>query len=690
MRRYLMVVLFTVLCLAVSGSPGFPQDEKTAVENSGASDNQQKDSSASAEKRDGKAKTDPTYAIDPVVVTATRTETPLSEVTKSIDVVTQKDMETQQQTFIPETLDTVPGVMFQSEGGPGQYSNINIRGAGSQHVQFQYNGIPLRDSADTQNTLQYFTENLYGGSGINRVEVLRGTNSTLYGSAAMGGVINIIPQKWKQGFSAELRNQMGEHNTFIENGSFSYGEENYYINFNPVYINTDGVTNGGTNGYWFNNLGFTGGGGIKFGDNIALEVGNITYSSDMALSSVNPSLNAQHQLVKNQASADEHRESMLTLTGLTFSHQLSPCWDYTIKGAYGNTERHYFWSGTAGDQSNYDGSTTYLETQHNIRPTDWLTVTLGFDYDGATYDGREPRDVSQRTYQEYNESWFGYDFFGQAQTTFFDKSLIFTGGLRFNDHEKFDPKVVGELSAAYIFKPTGTKLHTAFGTGYRTPSLYEIYGGYYYGGQVITIGNPKLKPEESTSYEVGITQPFWNDRIKVGVTWFHIDFDDLIIFDGFNYKYMNAQVGRSEGIEAKVETKLCKYVTLAAAYTYADSKYKETDSDEWQRTNYWPMNVFSFTGTFYPVERLTLAFKVSWESDKIVPLYDTSYNRVLWNESGSARVDLAATYKLVKNYKMVSDVDLFMRIENLLDEDYTESGYTMPGRWIYGGVKMAF
>lgn len=688
MRRYL-IVFFVVLGMAMQTGPVLAQEQGATAAGSVVPDKQESDSKTTDQEKGEKAKTDSTYAIDPVVVTATRTETPLSETTKSIDVVTQKDMETQQQTFMPETLNMVPGVMFQSEGGPGQYSNINIRGAGPQHVQFQFNGIPLRDSADTQNTLQYFTGDLFGGGGINRIEVLRGTNSGLYGSAAMGGIVNIIPQKWQQGFMAAIRSEMGEHNTFIENANLAYGTDKYYFNINPMYINTDGITNGGATGFWYHNMGFTGGAGIKFGDNMALEVSNVTYSNDLALGT-SPSLNAQHQLITNQAYSDQHREGLLTMTGLTFRQQVSPCWDYSIKGAYGSTERHYFWSDTPGNQSNYDGTTTYIEMQHNVQATDWLTLTMGFDYDGATYEGREPQDVSTQTYQDYNEDWFGYDLFGQAQLAFFDKSLLFTGGLRFNDHEKFDSKVVGDLSAAYIFKPTGTKLHTAFGTGYRTPSLYEIYGGYYYGGQVITIGNPDLKPEESTSYEVGVTQTFLNDKLSVGVTWFHIDFDNLIIFDGFNYKYMNANVGETEGIEAKMEAKLCKYFSLGAAYTYANSRYKEKDTSAWARTNYWPRNTFAIIGTAYPIDKLTMSFKVTWEDDKIVPLYDTSYNQVLWKESGNVRLDMATTYKLVKNYKRVSDIDLFLRIENLLDEDYTESGDSMPGRWIYGGIKMSF
>ena len=300
----------------------------------------------------------------------------MAETTKSIDVVTQKDMATQQQPFMPETLDTVPGVMFQPQGGPGQYSTINIRGAGTEHVQFQYNGIRERFGRYPEHSAV-----LHGGHvrrprhqphrGIER------TNSDLYGSAAMGGVVNVISQKWQQGFLAEVRSEMGEHNTFIENANLAYGTDKYYFNFNPMYINTDGITNGGPNGFWYHNMGFTGGGGIKFGDNTTLEINNITYSNDAALGS-SPSLNARHQLITNQAYADEHREGLLTMTGLTFSQQVSSCWDYTVKGAYGSTERHYFLSDIPGNQSNYDGTTTYIEMQHNVRVTDGLTPDSGF------------------------------------------------------------------------------------------------------------------------------------------------------------------------------------------------------------------------------------------------------------------------------------------------------------------------
>jgi vitamin B12 transporter len=697
-RLYLIVAL-TALCLALQAYSGFAQEQTTAVTDSIAPEKQEKGTTATDREKEEKAKAEQPYTIEPVVVTATRTETPLSEVTKSVYVVDKKEMETQQQTSIPEALDIVPGVMVQNQGGPGQYSAVNIRGASSEYVQFQYNGFPLRDAADTQTTFQFLESDLFGQSGINRIEVLNGTNSVLYGSQAIGGVVNIIPQKWQNGFSAELMSEAGSHNTFIENGGFAYGQKDYYINFYPMYITTDGISNGGPNSYWYNNVGFTGGAGIRFGNNMALEVCNITSSSDLALTSAAtyPSLNAQHQLIPNQASPTDHAQSLFNLTGLTFSQQVSSIWDYSIKGAYGTTERRFFepdYNYGAPGSADFGGTTSYIEMQHNVHATDWLTLTGGFDYDGATYFNRVPTVQSYTwtgSYQSYNEDWFGYDLFGQAQMAFFDKSLFFTGGLRFNDHEDFASKVVEEVSAAYIFKKTGTKIHTAFGTGYRTPSLYEIYGGAVNpAGNMVTIGNPKLRPEESTSYDVGVTQNFLNNKLNMGITWFHIDFDNLIIFNDFAYQYQNANVAKTEGIEAKLEAKPCKYFSLTAAYTYANSQYATNNSIDWTRLEYWPMDTFSFIGTVYPIERLSISFKVLWEGDRIVPLYDPSFKEVRWIEPGDIRLDMITTYKILKNYKHIHDIDIFMKITNLLDEHYTESGFQMPGRWIYGGVKMAF
>ena len=626
-------------------------------------------------------------ALEEIVVTATRTEVPLEGTTKSVDVVHAEDVEDLEEYYLPELIDNQPGVLMRRLGGLGQWSNISIRGAGAQHTQFQYNGMPLRDAADTQSTLQYFIEDMFSTTNLDRIEILKGTNSTLYGSQAMGGVINVIPKKWQKGLSAELRGEFGPNDTYIANGRLAYGKDNFYIDVNPLYLTTDGEKYGGEYGYYYENTGLTFGAGVKPTDSTALEFTALIYDTDLALSSVTPALDADGNLIKNQASKDKHRESLIYQLGMNFSHETSKYWDYTVKGSYGETERHYFWSAISGDQSNYDGKTMYMETQHNLHVTNWLTFNVGADYEKQIYDGREPRDtnVGDYTRVDFDEEWGSYDLFTQAQLSFLDKSLLFNLGGRYHNHEKFDDKGLWEVSGAYILKPTNTKFHAQVGTGYRTPSLYEIYGGYLYNGTLITIGNPDLMPEESIGCELGIDQSFLDGKVKVGATYFFTQFEDLIIYDGAANRYDNASKAEISGVEAYLTLRPWKMLRLDFAYTYADSKYKANkDATEWTRKEYLPKSKLDFVATLYPTEKLTIACDVSWQDEKIVPLYDANYASVRWEEDAVTTVNMAVTYELLSFMK------LFVRAENLLDEDYTESAYCMPGRTIYGGVKLFF
>ncbi len=624
--------------------------------------------------------------LEGVVVTADRIETPLSTLAKSVGVVTAAERDALEQYFLPELLDGEPGVFLRRQGGPGQWSNISIRGAGTQHTQFQYNGMPLRDAADTQSTLQYFIENLFTTGNLERVEVLKGPQSTLHGSQAMGGVVNIIPEKWKQGFGWEIRSEFGDRNTFTENGRVYYGQDMFYLDFNPLLVHSDGEKNGGGNGYNYDNLGFTAGAGIRPGPGMALEFSSIVYDSDVALSRVSPSLDAAGNVITNLADPDKHREGFISQYGLAFTHEVTPVWDYSLKGSYGETERRYFWSNVKGNQSNYDGTTSYLEMQQNLHAAEWLTVIFGADYERSTYDGKEPRNPNAGDYTPvlYEEDWYMYDLFSEARFKFLDESLLLSAGGRFNDHEKFDSQFVGEASAAYIFKQFGTKVRSHFGTGYRTPSLYEIHGGYLSRGRLITIGNPDLKPEESLGYEFGIDQSFLNRKLTLGLTWFHTDFDDLIIHDGFANKYENANEAATEGIETYIDYAPFKWLKLSAAYTYADSRYKDSTTSDDVRKEYLPRNKVSGAVMVFPFDGVTGAVRVVWQDEKIVPLYDPNYNNVRWREPDVVTVDASLGYKFLDHY------EVYMRVENLFDEEYTEGGYLMPGRWLYGGLKLSF
>ena len=625
--------------------------------------------------------------IEEIVVTASRVETLLDESTKSIDIVPARERDERQDYFLPEMMDKKPGVILLRNGGPGQFSNISIRGAGFQHTQYQYNGIPMKDAADTQSTLQYFIGDMFSGSNLDRVEVLKGTNSTLYGSQAMGGVVNIIPKKWDRGLEGEARSEIGPNGLYQGNARIAYGSGDYYVDFNPMYITTDGEDFDTQNGFYYDNFGMTFGAGIKPSAGASLEFSGFFSDSDLALSTASPKLDAEGHVLKQMADPDKHRESGMFQLGLIWSQFLSDKWDYTIKGSYGETKRHYFWSAAGGDQSNYDGETTYIEMQHNIYVFDWMTVNAGIDYERNVYDGREPMNPYAGDYRvvNYDESRGGWDAFTQAQFFNSDRNLFITMGGRLNHSDEFDEKAVWEASAAYLVKSSKTKFHAQVGTGYRTPSLYEIYGGYLYNGSLITIGNPDLTPEESFGFEFGVEQKLLHDKIKLGATYFFTGFDDLIIYDGFVNRYANATEAEISGVEAFISIKPNDTAKLEFAYTFTDSKYKENkDAAEWIRKEYLPENKLDIIATLYPCDKLTLSFDFSWQDEKIVPLYDPSYTKVRWEEKAVATVNLAATYRVMEH------VDVFVRADNVLDESYTESGYTMPGRQFFCGAKIYF
>ena len=136
-------------------------------------------------------------------------------------------------------------------------------------------------------------------------------------------------------------------------------------------------------------------------------------------------------------------------------------------------------------------------------------------------------------------------------------------------------------------------------------------------------------------------------------------------------------------MEAYIKTKPFSWLKLDLAYTYTDTRAEE-DNGNWVRGSYQPYNKLNLVATAYPTDKLTVVCDVGYLDKKIIPLYDPSWNQVQWEEKSRWLVNTAATYKLLKF------MDVFVKVNNLFDEDYTESGYYMSGRTVYGGVKLYF
>ncbi|MCU0574012.1 MAG: TonB-dependent receptor [Syntrophobacteraceae bacterium] len=208
--------------------------------------------------------------------------------------------------------------------------------------------------------------------------------------------------------------------------------------------------------------------------------------------------------------------------------------------------------------------------------------------------------------------------------------------------------------------------------------------GYLFMGSLISIGNTDLEPERSLGYELGVEQALLGDVLKVGLTWFRTEFDNLIIYDGFANRYANANEAVALGLETYLKLMPRPWLRLDLAYTYTDSNYRNEDEDQWIPKEYQPRNKVSGLLTVNLPRDLTVSLRALWQDEKIAPLYTPTWSQVRWEEPSVVTFDAALSWTFLKEYQA------YVRVENLLDEDYTESAHVMPGRSVFGGVRLIF
>ncbi len=577
--------------------------------------------------------------LETTVITASRTGTTLGKSTRSIALITREYMETAQKYHIPEMTDQVSGVFTRATGGPGQLTHILIRGVSDDYTQMQYNGIPLKDPSDMMGSLFYSYTNFYSGLNIDNIEILKGVNSTLYGSQAVGGVVNIAPERWTDGFFYESRSELGEYDTMIKHEHMSFGNNEYYANISAHLVDTDG-DGGGKHDSYYRNKGFFANAGTKIGKDMTLEFHAIHYDAKAPGNSTD--------MVYTPDLA-KHRYYRLNQTALLLSHYLFPSWDYILKVAY--TE-----SLVAPDRAKNSGDTFFAEFQNNFYPTTWLTLVAGINYE------HNRKHLESETGNNEHFGSYVWDVFALSKTSFLDETLMLDAGVRYSDHKEFDTEVCWEFSGVYIFEKTDTRIRGHVGTGFRLPSFDEM-----------RFSPPEgLKPETALSYDLGVEQFFMKKKIKLGATWFKINIDDRIYFDA------NDDETKSTGIEGSVSLKPWKSFKFGASYTYLDNKIKEGESD-WKKNTYQflPNSKVNGYATFYPIDGLTAHISFSWMNE-----VEVGWDK--WLEDDPVIVNAALTYHLNDN------AEIWIRAENLFDENYTRKSYTMPSQWIFAGIKFTF
>ncbi len=610
--------------------------------------------------------TAPPADLPGIVVSATRTETPANQIASSVTVITGKDMERDQRRTVPDALQTVPGLDVVQSGGPGGFTSIFMRGTNANHTKVLIDGIDVSDPSNPSRTFD-FGQLLT--SDIDRIEVLRGPQSGLYGADAIGGVISIFTKKGEGPPRATATIEGGSHGTFNQTAGVSGSQDRINYAFNVAHFQSANTP------VTPNELLPPGQKAIgNFYD-------NMTYSTRLGADVTDTfSVNTTARFTDTKLRYTGDSFDPVTFASFPSPLQSTQHFQQIFTRAEG------VWSLFDGRFKNYFGVNYTNHWNSNINPGDDLpSITTGervkYDWRGvaAILPGQtlvlgaehETENLNSSTAHVQNINKAAYI---ELQSEF-AKRLFIVSNVRIDENDRFGDHTTYRVAPAYIVPGTETKLKASYGTGFKSPTLHQLFGDEF------TTANLNLKPEESVGYDAGFEQPI-GDRFRFGATYFHNDIKNLIngVFDQTNFTFTNVNIGKAqtEGVETFAGLTVTSNFRLRGDYTFTRAVDETTGLELLRR----PRNKASISAIWNPYAPLTVSATVLHVGSFVDISRDGSILRL--DAPGYTVVNLAADY-------VVNDqVKVFGRIDNLFDQHYQNpTGFLQPGFGIFGGIRVA-
>ncbi len=619
-----------------------------------------------------------------VVVSATGIPTPLREVASSVTVITAEDLANTQQRSVADALESVPGLNVVQTGGPGGLTSIFMRGTNSNHVKMLLDGVDIGDPSTPNGAFDLGT--LYTND-FARMEVLRGPQSGLYGSDAIGGVISMTTQRGEGPAKASGYVEAGSLGTFNQVASLSGGYNNIGYAFNVGHFASTSIpvtpANIALPGEPINN---------NAND-------NWTYSARLdADVSDSFSVNVVARYIESQLAYTSDLYNYSTGTGYPAPMQDTSYGRFFIGKAEG------LWK-TFDDRlvSTFGVSATdYSRTNASPYPDNAST----YDGDRQTYYWRSnytflPGQNLLAGIERYNESmtsesaWSAMDAntgdtagYLELQSAFAERFFV-AANVRYDSNDDFGDHTTWRIAPALLFPETGTKLKMTYGTAFKAPTLYQLYAPDY--------GNPDLSPEESTGWDAGFEQMLWSDRVGFGATYFHNDITNLIVttYDAatYSYNYANLSSATSQGVEAYLALKITDRLSVRTDYTYTSTIGYFPSGGSFgvscaprDATSCYPLrrpsNKVSVGVNWQPIDPLTVSATLVYLSD----WWDVDRTTfAVVRQPGYTIVNLAANYTVNQN------VAVFGRIDNLFNESYENpNGWLAPGFGAFAGLRLTY
>ena len=573
-----------------------------------------------------------------IVVSANRYEVPASEVGSSVTVIDGEEIERRNPVAVLDLLRTVPGTEVTHAGGPGKIATVRVRGGSGAQALILVDGV--RVNSVTGGTVDF--ANLLAAN-IERIEVLRGPQAT-YGSEAMTGVISITTGRGLPGWRLNVTGEAGTHNHHrFELGLLgAAGPWDYSVS--GTDLSTDGVSHraiegGAVEDDPFENRTYSTRLGAAFLDDGRVDLRVRSYRGDTAVDGFGlEDLNAM-------AGQDEDT------VALTVEKDLRSFWRQTVR--LGQTEGTLLGTDPDTIWNNY-------EIRSEIRQIDLQSdITLGTDNVLNLGFGTESRrGLSVGTFDEEADldSWFVQD---QWSIT---EDVHVTAAIRGDEHSTFGSETSHRVTMSGGWSDGRGRVHGSYGTAFRAPNFNELYFPFS--------GDPNLLPETTEGFDVGVQQRIGGSSVRVDLTWFDIDFDQLIEFDLTSFTFANVAQASSTGAEFTLRYRPDIRASLEFSHTYNRTEDKATGNLLARR----PKNRTTAVAQFQPTDRFTAALMAAFVSDRV------DSNGAVMDDYTKVDLHLSYTRSLWQP---------FVRIENALDEGYFEvPGFVTPGRTVVVGVRL--
>lgn len=589
--------------------------------------------------------------IGEVVVTASKLEEAIGETTSEVTVIKGEEIKKMNVAFIPDVLRKVPDLSVVQSGGDGKLTSVFLRGGDPKHTLVMIDGVKV-NSPSTGG---------YDFSGVSvedieRIEIVKGAQSTIYGSEAMAGVINIITKKGEGRLKLEASLEGGSFGTYHPALTVSGSEKALSYRVTARYFHTDGISaaKDGTERDGYDNASLSWKFGHKTSQDLELELlGN--YYSDR--SEIDDFDFVTGRAIDALQFVQHGNRLLLSARGKLY---LFDKWEQILSISTFRDSLKFRDPVNTFNEADIVNKRQILDWQHNLYLLDALTLTAGFEY-------REEKVENASPFGGFEDTVNNKALYVNSKVKLLRDSLILNAGLRFDDHETAGSKTTYKVGAAYSIREAALTFRTSYGIGFRAPSLNDLFFPGF--------GNPNLKPEDSKSFEAGVSKTLFQERLALSLTYFQQDYKDLIQSDPLTFTPVNIARATVKGIETSATLRITDSLDLRAGYSNIDAEDKDTNLRLIRR----------------PVDKISLG--AGYTARDFSVLADYIYVGSSFDSIADARNGIKlSSYSIVNlsgNYRVTKMLTLFARVENLFDEDYeVVKGFGTKGISIYGGVRV--